>query len=48
MATRKEIKAIMKQAAKYRDEGLSRQEALTKAWKVHKGIRKTRKARRSR
>jgi len=36
MATRKEIKAIMKQAAKYRDEGMSRQEALTKAWKGHK------------
>jgi len=30
MATRKEIKAIMKQAAKYKDEGLSRKEALKK------------------
>ena len=48
MATRKEIKAIMKQAAKYKDEELSRKEALKKAWEGHKGIRKTRKARRSR
>jgi len=42
MATRKEIKAIMKQAAKYRDEGMSRKEALKKAWEGHKGKRERR------
>jgi thiaminase len=37
MATRKEIKAVMKQAAKYRKEGMSNHEALVKAWEGHKG-----------
>jgi hypothetical protein len=36
MATRKEIKAVMKQAAKYRKEGMSNHEALVKAWEGHK------------
>jgi len=36
MATRKEIKAIMKQAAKYRKEGMTNHEALVKAWEGHK------------
>ena len=36
MATRKEIKAVMKQAAKYRKEGMTNHEALIKAWEGHK------------
>ena len=42
MATRKEIKAIMKQAAKYRKEGMTNHEALVKAWDGHKGKRERR------
>jgi ribosomal protein L19E len=41
MATRKEIKAVMKQAAKYRKEGMSNHEALVKAWEGHKKSSKT-------
>jgi hypothetical protein len=42
MATRKEIKAVMKQAAKYRKEGMSNHEALVKAWEGHKGKKERR------
>lgn len=34
--SRKSIKAVMKEAAKYRKMGYSAREALKKAWSAHK------------